>query len=162
MLRWDCIAAYIILNLSILRIFWFFRHVLTTTYALYLIDTKVWIDMDNDPEGECYRRGTILKVISADTVNIKYEDNHQKPHDIKGNKVFPVNSYNKLKRGYDDMVEMENLSEAELLYNLRMRYKDEFIFTYVGPTLIVLNPYKPAKHLFTPEILKEFQDSVRK
>jgi myosin heavy subunit len=73
------------------------------------------------------------------------DDDSKKTFDIKGDKAFPLNDYVHFPKGYDDMVEMECLSEAELLYNLRLRYIKEMIFTYVGPTLIVLNPYKVIK-----------------
>jgi Myosin heavy chain len=80
---------------------------------------------------------------------------------MKGDKIFQLNDYSHHPKGYNDMVEMENLSEAELLYNLRLRYANDMIFTYVGPTLIVLNPYRMIQPLFTPELVKEFQDTVK-
>lgn len=40
------------------------------------------------------------------------------------------------------MVNMEILNEAELLQNIYLRYKGQEIYTYVGPTLIVINPFK--------------------
>lgn len=58
------------------------------------------------------------------------------------------------------MVDMESLSEAELLYNLAFRFQKKMIFTYVGPTLIVLNPFEKVDFLFTPEIEIEFQQCV--
>lgn len=117
---------------------------------------KVWIDIDKDKQEEIYKRGTIMKVVNNDTLHVKYDDDYKASHDIKGNLVFQVNDYKNLKNGFDDMVDMESLSEAELLYNLRIRYASEQIFTYVGPTLIVLNPYKLIKELFSPQVLKEF------
>ena len=75
--------------------------------------------------------------------------------------IYAVNDYHYLPDGFDDMVEMDNLSEAELLYNLKERYQKGKIFTYVGPTLIVLNPYMFIPELFTQELLASFQKSVR-
>ena len=37
---------------------------------------------------------------------------------------------------------MNHLNEAEILWNVSERYKEDLIFTYIGPTLIVINPYK--------------------
>ncbi len=39
---------------------------------------------------------------------------------------------------YVDMVSMEALNEAEILWNLKYRYLKDSIFTYIGPTLIVM------------------------
>jgi len=36
------------------------------------------------------------------------------------------------------MVHMEQLNEAEILYNLKVRYVGDRIFTYIGPTLMVM------------------------
>lgn len=80
---------------------------------------------------------------------------------MKASVVFPVNNYKYHPEGFNDMVEMENLSEAELLYNLKERYRNNKIFTYVGPTLIVLNPYMMIQELFTQELLTSFQMAVK-
>ena len=36
------------------------------------------------------------------------------------------------------MVVMEALNEAEILHNLRVRYAKGIVFTYIGPTLMVM------------------------
>lgn len=50
------------------------------------------------------------------------------------------------------MVNMEIINDAELLMNIAGRYKLNLIFTYVGPTLLVVNPFQSIPVLFTPEI----------
>lgn len=47
------------------------------------------------------------------------------------------------------MVSMNVLNEAEIIANVKLRYKNDIIFTYIGPTLIVMNPYKYIAPLFT-------------
>lgn len=54
-------------------------------------------------------------------------------------------------RGIDDMVEIDELNPASLLYNLMTRYRRDEIYTYVGPILLVLNPFKAIPHLGTDE-----------
>ena len=49
--------------------------------------------------------------------------------------------------GIADMVEIDELNPASLLYNLMTRYKRDEIYTYVGPILLVLNPFKKIEHL---------------
>ena len=44
--------------------------------------------------------------------------------------------------GIADMVEIDQLNAASLLFNLGSRYKKDEIFTYVGPILLVLNPFR--------------------
>ena len=46
------------------------------------------------------------------------------------------------------MVDLEELNEPELLYNLKRRYFRDHIFTYCGPTLVIINPYAFIEELF--------------
>ena len=52
------------------------------------------------------------------------------------------NKCKKLVLGFEDMVNMEIINDAELLKNLQVRYKKDIICTYVGPTLLVVNPFR--------------------
>lgn len=56
---------------------------------------------------------------------------------------------------YADMIHMNVLNEAEILNNLDQRYAADQIFTYIGPTLIVINPYKVVDRLFTAKALED-------
>ena len=58
------------------------------------------------------------------------------------------------------MVDIEHLSEAELLNNVQLRYNLEQIYTYVGPTLIVINPFRRIEKLLSNETLQSFQAAV--
>lgn len=49
--------------------------------------------------------------------------------------------------GFADMVNMEIINDAELMVNLSVRYLKGLIFTYVGPTLLALNPFKEVPGL---------------
>ena len=53
--------------------------------------------------------------------------------------------------GIPDMVEIDELNPASLLYNLMTRYRRDEIYTYVGPILLVLNPFKAIPALGTDE-----------
>jgi myosin heavy subunit len=46
------------------------------------------------------------------------------------------------------MVNMEILNEAELLENLRERYKNDQFQTFVGPALLVINPFKKVDQIY--------------
>ena len=46
------------------------------------------------------------------------------------------------------MVSMNVLNEAEIMSNIKLRYSKDLIFTYIGPTLIVINPYKTLENEF--------------
>eukprot|EP01047_Picozoa_sp_COSAG01_P016406 COSAG01_NODE_840_length_13184_cov_18.465724_5_plen_1561_part_00 len=54
-----------------------------------------------------------------------------------------------------DMVKLGDLHEAALLHNLRLRFQNDDIFTYIGPILVACNPYK-AIPMFTPEWVEKY------
>ncbi|XP_078740398.1 unconventional myosin-IXa-like isoform X6 [Lampetra fluviatilis] len=47
-----------------------------------------------------------------------------------------------LQQDYDDLCRLPDLNERTLLDNLRVRFKQEKIYTYVGTILIAVNPFK--------------------
>lgn len=50
------------------------------------------------------------------------------------------------------MINMDIINDPELLVNIEIRYKHNLIFTYVGPTLLVTNPFKAVPHLVNTDI----------
>lgn len=52
----------------------------------------------------------------------------------------------------DDMVTLGDLHEAALLHNIRMRFYNDDIFTFIGPILVAANPYKMVP-IFTGEFV---------
>lgn len=58
------------------------------------------------------------------------------------------------------MCEMNVLNEPEILRNLIERYRKDDIFTYIGPTLIVVNPYKLIDRHFNAKALAEVREAV--
>jgi myosin heavy subunit len=62
--------------------------------------------------------------------------------------------------GFEDMVNMDVLNEAEVIQNLKLRYNGDMIFTYIGPTLLVINPYKPILSDFSPENYKLYSEQA--
>lgn len=57
---------------------------------------------------------------------------------------------------FEDILQMSDLSEASLLENLRRRYEKELIYTYVGPILIAINPYKPLDAVYSEAKMTEY------
>lgn len=47
-----------------------------------------------------------------------------------------------------------------MLYNLGNRYSKDGIYTYVGPILLALNPFKALPHLDGPEVLDAYKEII--
>ena len=58
------------------------------------------------------------------------------------------------------MVEIDELNRASLLYNLGTRYAKDQIYTYVGPILLVLNPFKYLQGSDASELKEQFREFI--
>uniref|UniRef100_A0A8C6XXV4 Myosin IEb n=1 Tax=Naja naja TaxID=35670 RepID=A0A8C6XXV4_NAJNA len=54
--------------------------------------------------------------------------------------------------GVDDMVLLPKIQEDAIVENLRKRFMDDYIFTYIGPVLISVNPFKQLPYFTDREI----------
>ena len=60
------------------------------------------------------------------------------------------------------MAETKDINEVDLLYNLKNRLNEDKTFTNVGPTLIIVNPFKEIKNVYGPEKIEYFIDKHEK
>uniref|UniRef100_A0A7N8XE09 Osteoclast-stimulating factor 1 n=1 Tax=Mastacembelus armatus TaxID=205130 RepID=A0A7N8XE09_9TELE len=62
--------------------------------------------------------------------------------------------------GVDDMVLLSKINEDAITDNLKKRYMDDFIFTYIGPVLISVNPFKQLPY-FTDKEVELYQGAAQ-
>ncbi|XP_073702578.1 myosin IEb [Garra rufa] len=62
--------------------------------------------------------------------------------------------------GVDDMVLLSKISEDAITDNLKKRYMDDFIFTYIGAVLISVNPFKQLPY-FTDREIELYQGAAQ-
>ncbi|XP_030044549.1 unconventional myosin-Ie isoform X2 [Microcaecilia unicolor] len=70
----------------------------------------------------------------------------------KGHLRYHWQSHNVKQSGVDDMVLLSKISEDGIVENLKKRYMDDYIFTYIGPVLISVNPFKQMPYFGEKEI----------
>jgi len=56
----------------------------------------------------------------------------------------------------DDLTQLTHLHEPAVLSSLQNRFDIDKIYTFTGPILIALNPFKSIRGLYDEEVLKEF------
>ena len=59
-------------------------------------------------------------------------------------------------QGVDDILSLRDFSEKSLIHTLRSRYVRDDIYTFVGPILLSINPYKWFKDLYTENAMTEY------
>jgi myosin-1 len=63
--------------------------------------------------------------------------------------------------GVDDMVMLSDLSEGGINANLRKRFDKGQIYTYVGPVLVSVNPFRNIPDLYSERLLKDVRKQKR-
>ena len=58
--------------------------------------------------------------------------------------------------GVDDILKLRDFSEMSLVHTLRVRYYKDEVYTFVGPILISLNPYKRIKDIYTTKTMEAY------
>uniref|UniRef100_A0A669BRH3 Osteoclast-stimulating factor 1 n=1 Tax=Oreochromis niloticus TaxID=8128 RepID=A0A669BRH3_ORENI len=70
----------------------------------------------------------------------------------RGHYRYHWQSHNVKHSGVDDMVLLSKINEDAIVDNLKKRYMDDYIFTYIGPVLISVNPFKQMPYFGDKEI----------
>uniref|UniRef100_A0A6Q2XAC7 Osteoclast-stimulating factor 1 n=1 Tax=Esox lucius TaxID=8010 RepID=A0A6Q2XAC7_ESOLU len=69
-------------------------------------------------------------------------------------------SQNVKQSGVDDMVLLSKISEDAIVENLKKRFMDDYIFTYIGSVLISVNPFKQMPY-FTDREIELYQGAAQ-
>lgn len=56
-----------------------------------------------------------------------------------------------------DLSMLDSISNDRIMSVLKNRYKDDDIYTNIGPVLIAINPFKTLKHLYTEARIREYR-----
>ncbi|KAA0153961.1 hypothetical protein FNF31_06363 [Cafeteria roenbergensis] len=62
-----------------------------------------------------------------------------------------ISAMSSLKRHVDDMVKMEEVNEAAVLQNVRLRFERRIIYTNIGSILVSVNPFEHMDGLYTAD-----------
>ncbi|KAL0726888.1 hypothetical protein Bca4012_022981 [Brassica carinata] len=60
--------------------------------------------------------------------------------EVSTKQILPANP--DVLEGVDDLIQLSYLNEPSVLYNLRVRYSQDLIYSKAGPVLIAVNPFK--------------------
>ena len=62
--------------------------------------------------------------------------------------------------GVPDILILNEFSEMSFINTLRRRYYRDDIYTFVGPIVVSVNPYKSVKQIYTEEKMKEYFSTI--
>ena len=67
-----------------------------------------------------------------------------------------VPPYSSLTEVSEDLVNSIDISEPYILWSLRARFLDKYIYSSIGTIIIALNPYRNLPELYTQELLYKY------
>ncbi|KAH9256360.1 hypothetical protein BASA81_005593 [Batrachochytrium salamandrivorans] len=56
----------------------------------------------------------------------------------------------------DDLILLDEVSEAAIVNNIRARFQSDLIYTSIGSVLVSMNPFKTISGLYTPGMIKAY------
>ena len=74
-------------------------------------------------------------------------------------KAFQWQNPDHKRAGVDDMTLLPQIKDSAIVGNLKKRFDVDWIFTYIGPVLVSVNPFKPMKY-FTQREVDMYQGAV--
>lgn len=92
--------------------------------------------------------------IGADSLTVEPFSTPGKTVTTSPDNVYPCEEYEN--KSVDDNCALMFLNEANLLNNIRIRYKKDEIYTYVANILIAINPYKDLHKLYSSDTVKAY------
>ncbi|KAJ0251477.1 Myosin-4 [Hirschfeldia incana] len=82
-----------------------------------------------------------IQSASGDAVCVVLSNKEVVEVSMKG--ILPANP--DVLEGVDDLIQLSYLNEPSVLYNLRVRYSQDLIYSKAGPVLIAVNPFKKVQ-----------------
>ncbi|CAI5721731.1 unnamed protein product [Peronospora destructor] len=94
---------------------------------------------------------SVLEALNAKNTSVESADN--KPS-------LPLQNASDSANGFEDMILIDHLHEASILYNLRRRFFRRLPYTYTGRICIAVNPYQWLD-LYSKSTMEKFSDGKR-
>jgi myosin heavy subunit len=116
----------------------------------------IWVEVMDPQEGEPkeYLQGRIDQIFEDKKIaTIIYEEG-QGEKEVYANRILERAEEPQV---LEDLVDVDPLNDAELLRCLHMRFKNDDVYCYCGPTLLATNPYKRIPKSATDEHLAMFR-----
>ena len=88
------------------------------------------------------------------------DSNKNQYKDVDFRLVLEKSTINNISTAVSDMVNLEVLNDAELLNNLQIRYQQDLIYTFVGPTLLAVNPFKKLPNQNQPSFILNYIKNI--
>eukprot|EP01038_Epipyxis_sp_PR26KG_P006281 gene6281-8649_t len=123
----------------------------------YQPNSWVWIQ----DEEERYLPAKVLKAFQkGEPTTVMTEDGEQRTLNAAQSSFCEECNPEAMDSGIQDLINISDLNEMSILHNLRIRFKEDLIYTNISSILISVNPFKLLP-LYTPEMLDRYRNGSR-
>ena len=110
---------------------------------------RVWVN--HGPDG--WQAAEVVNRAGG-VVTVQLESNRQEIECRDTKKIAQRNPEEM--EGLNDLIKLQFLDEPNIIHNLRVRYNEDKIYTYTGPILISINPWKRLP-IYGRELLEQYR-----
>lgn len=122
-----------------------------TERRAYAPGTWIWVP-DKDI---VWRKAEVLEALSGGNIKVKIEDfgtetilSADVPTHLCNLEIFSSDGLT----GLDDLTQLTHLHEPAVLNSLNLRFDIDNIYTFTGPILIAVNPFKTIHSMYDNEV----------
>ena len=123
------------------------------------VDAGGWVWVFDD-EHKYLPAKSISGFSRGDEAVVRFEDGEDRKLTSNETKEILDCNIEALDSSIQDLCNISDLNEMSILHNLRIRYKEDKIYTYVSSILISVNPFKLLP-LYTTEMLEKYKSGSR-
>ena len=122
-------------------------------------EANSWVWMAHDEER--YLPAQVIKPFKkGDPATVRTEDGEDHKLSAAQSAALVECNPEALNSEISDLINISDLNEMSILHNLRIRFKEDKIYTSVSSILISVNPFKLLP-LYTPEVLDQYRRGSR-
>lgn len=136
-------------------------------YKFLSPNVTVWVKLKTPEESlNLFKKALIITVdLMKNLVKVRFLDPH--PSKTKVNEEYNIKDVYKVNtlyrpQGFDDMGNMLLVNEAEILWNLRLRFLENIQYSYIGPILLFMNSKNLPPGLFSKTNINFYQKMLQK
>ena len=94
---------------------------------------------------------------AGEATTVRTEDGEDHTLDSSASSNVTACSTQILSSSVEDLINISDLSEMAILHSLRIRFREDKIYTNISSIVISVNPFRLLP-LFTPEVLAQYRD----
>ncbi|GAB4821968.1 hypothetical protein N2152v2_009014 [Parachlorella kessleri] len=117
--------------------------------ALHTVGSRVWLAAEDG-----WQKGEVVK-LEGGKLHVKLDGTPAQTR-ICNPDDCPLQNPSLYGNGVEDMTTLNYLNEPGVLWNLKVRYQHDDIYTYTGSILIAVNPFASMPHLYGMHMMEQY------